>query len=61
MLITGHASTSALKKYLRDIEAELPDDYSSLLKRQQYHKEYFCGFSNKNIINCKRLRKQNHI
>lgn len=34
MLITGHASTSALEKYLRDIETELPDDYSSLLKRQ---------------------------
>lgn len=32
MLITGHASMDALNKYLRDIDAELPDDYSDLLK-----------------------------
>jgi integrase len=31
MLITGHASMSALEKYLRDIDAELPDDYSHML------------------------------
>jgi len=31
MLITGHASMTALEKYLRDIDAELPKDYSSLL------------------------------
>ncbi|TCK64898.1 site-specific recombinase XerD [Winogradskyella wandonensis] len=31
MLITGHATMSALEKYLRDIDAELPQDYSELL------------------------------
>jgi len=32
MLITGHSSKQALYKYLRDIDAELPNDYSHLLK-----------------------------
>ncbi len=32
MLITGHTSMSALEKYLRDIDAELPKDYSAMLK-----------------------------
>lgn len=32
MLITGHTTISALEKYLRDIDAELPEDYSDLLK-----------------------------
>ncbi|WMI68171.1 tyrosine-type recombinase/integrase [Mangrovimonas sp. YM274] len=32
MLITGHTSMEALEKYLRDIDAELPEDYSELLK-----------------------------
>ncbi len=32
MLITGHSTIIALDKYLRDIDAELPDDYSDLLK-----------------------------
>ncbi|WP_233267515.1 tyrosine-type recombinase/integrase [Algibacter sp. L1A34] len=32
MLITGHSSMSALEKYLRDIDAELPADYSEMLK-----------------------------
>ena len=32
MLITGHATLTALDKYLRDIDAELPLDYSHLLK-----------------------------
>ncbi|AOW20761.1 tyrosine-type recombinase/integrase [Urechidicola croceus] len=32
MLITGHTSMTALEKYLRDIDAELPQDYSHLLK-----------------------------
>jgi integrase len=32
MQITGHSSMSALEKYLRDIDAELPDDYSKLLE-----------------------------
>lgn len=32
MLITGHASMSSLEKYLREIDAELPEDYSDLLK-----------------------------
>jgi hypothetical protein len=32
MLITGHSSLESLKKYLRDIDAELPEDYSHLLK-----------------------------
>ncbi|APQ18814.1 tyrosine-type recombinase/integrase [Maribacter hydrothermalis] len=32
MLITGHNSMSALEKYLRDIDAELAEDYSNLLK-----------------------------
>ncbi|SHH70099.1 tyrosine-type recombinase/integrase [Winogradskyella jejuensis] len=31
MQITGHATMSALEKYLRDIDAELPQDYSELL------------------------------
>jgi integrase len=29
MLITGHASMQALEKYLRDIDAALPEDYSN--------------------------------
>ncbi|MDO5106019.1 site-specific integrase [Capnocytophaga sp.] len=32
MLITGHTTLSALQQYLRDIDAELPEDYSHLLK-----------------------------
>jgi integrase len=32
MLITGHSTVAALDKYLRDIDAELPEDYSHLLK-----------------------------
>ena len=32
MLITGHSSMTALEKYLRDIDAELPQDYSEMLK-----------------------------
>ena len=32
MLITGHSTIAALEKYLRDIDAELPEDYSHLLK-----------------------------
>ncbi|WP_431005841.1 tyrosine-type recombinase/integrase [Tenacibaculum sp. TC6] len=32
MLITGHVTITALEKYLRDIDAELPEDYSSLIK-----------------------------
>ncbi|MBZ9628136.1 site-specific integrase [Psychroflexus sp. CAK1W] len=32
MLITGHSTMAALEKYLRDIDAELPEDYSNLLK-----------------------------
>jgi integrase len=32
MNITGHSTMDALEKYLRDIDAELPDDYSSLFK-----------------------------
>ncbi len=31
MLITGHSTLKALKAYLRDIDAELPEDYSGLL------------------------------
>ena len=31
MLITGHSTLSALQQYLRDIDAELPEDYSHLL------------------------------
>lgn len=31
MLITGHSTLTALQKYLRDIDAELPQDYSHLL------------------------------
>ena len=33
MLITGHSTMTALEKYLRDIDAELPQDYSNLLKK----------------------------
>jgi integrase len=32
MLITGHSSMTALEKYLRDIDAELPLDYSHMFK-----------------------------
>ena len=32
MQITGHATMGALEKYLRDIDAELPEDYSEHLK-----------------------------
>ncbi|WP_396167755.1 tyrosine-type recombinase/integrase [Flavobacterium sp.] len=32
MQITGHQTMEALEKYLRDIDAALPDDYSHLLK-----------------------------
>ncbi|TDD94269.1 tyrosine-type recombinase/integrase [Flavobacterium cellulosilyticum] len=32
MLITGHTSMEALSKYLREIDAELPEDYSKSLK-----------------------------
>jgi len=31
MQVTGHTSMSALEKYLRDIDAELPEDYSTML------------------------------
>lgn len=31
MLITGHSTMTALEKYLRDIDAELPEDYSAML------------------------------
>ena len=32
MQITGHTSMKSLEKYLRDIDAEFPDDYSSLIQ-----------------------------
>ena len=32
MQITGHSSMSALEKYLRDMDAELPEDYSEMLR-----------------------------
>lgn len=32
MLITGHSTMTALEQYLRDIDAELPQDYSDLIK-----------------------------
>lgn len=32
MNITGHSTMTALELYLRDIDAELPEDYSHLLK-----------------------------
>jgi len=32
LLITGHSTMTALEKYLRDIDAELPEDYSKYLK-----------------------------
>lgn len=31
MQITGHSTMTALERYLRDIDAELPEDYSNLL------------------------------
>jgi len=33
MLITGHNTMDALEKYLRDIDAVLPEDYSSFLNK----------------------------
>ena len=35
MLITGHSTMTALDKYLRDIDAVLPDDYSKYLKKEE--------------------------
>jgi hypothetical protein len=32
MLITGHHTMVFLENYLRDIDAELPEDYSDLIK-----------------------------
>ena len=32
LLITGHNTMNALEQYLRDIDAELPEDYSDLIK-----------------------------
>lgn len=32
MIITGHSSMASLEKYLRDIDAELPEDYSELIR-----------------------------
>lgn len=32
MLITGHSTMKSLEQYLRDIDAELPEDYSHLLE-----------------------------
>ncbi|XMO86731.1 site-specific integrase [Algibacter sp. AS12] len=32
MIITGHSTMDALEKYLRDIDAAIPEDYSHLLK-----------------------------
>jgi integrase len=32
MQVTGHQTMDALEKYLRDIDAELPPDYSDLLR-----------------------------
>lgn len=32
MQITGHSTMAALEKYLRDIDAEMPNDYSNHLK-----------------------------
>jgi integrase len=32
MQITGHTSMKALEKYLRDIDAQLPEDYSEMLR-----------------------------
>lgn len=35
MLITGHNTMSALEKYLRDIDAVFPEDYSHLIKSKE--------------------------
>lgn len=35
MLITGHTSMKALDLYLRDVDAELPEDYSDMLKKKK--------------------------
>ena len=32
MPITGHSTMTALEKYLRDIDAELPEDYSKMIE-----------------------------
>lgn len=34
MGITGHSSMAGLENYLRDIDAELPEDYSDMIKRK---------------------------
>lgn len=43
MLITGHSTLKALKEYLKDIDAELPEDYSGeLLSALEYEgREFF--------------------
>jgi len=33
MPISGHSTMKALEKYLRDIDAELPEDYSVFLRK----------------------------
>lgn len=35
MLITGHNTMSALEKYLRDVDAVFPEDYSHLIKNKK--------------------------
>ena len=35
MQITGHTTMAAVEKYLRDIDAELPKDYSEMLKQSK--------------------------
>ncbi|MNE85713.1 hypothetical protein D3C80_1827440 [compost metagenome] len=41
MLITGHTTMAALEKYLRDIDAHLPDDYSHMIKYKNRSIERF--------------------
>lgn len=40
MQITGHSSMTALNSYLRDIDAELPEDYSAMLRKKEESDEH---------------------
>ncbi|WP_288447210.1 hypothetical protein [uncultured Chryseobacterium sp.] len=35
MKVTGHSTLKALKSYLRDIDAELAEDYSKFLEEKE--------------------------
>tara|TARA_R110000744_G_scaffold97100_1_gene187649 strand:+ start:2317 stop:2487 length:171 start_codon:yes stop_codon:yes gene_type:complete len=36
--ITGHSTLTSLEKYIRDVDAELPEDYSEFLQSSTTNK-----------------------